>query len=143
MLQILKLAAKRERRRAVPFHHVCMYSALADAEFFCGRTDGGTVFNNIGGELTGALLNVSFQTATLPARFLHWKIYMRKECGALPGFFFCFGFTFCGGWCFFLGSLCVSLPGPAFFGGWCLFLVTLCYLFSGPASGGVLSSDGK
>ena len=64
MLQILKLAAKRERRRAVPFHHVCMYSALADAEFFCGRTDGGTVFNNIGGELAGALLNVSLQEPT-------------------------------------------------------------------------------
>ena len=41
-----------------------MYSALADAEFLCGLPHRGPVLDDVGGQLTGALLDVSLQDPT-------------------------------------------------------------------------------
>ena len=41
-----------------------MYCALADTEFLCRFAHGGAVFDDVGGQLAGALLDVTFQDPT-------------------------------------------------------------------------------
>ena len=44
--------------------NILMYRALADSEFLCGFAHGGAFFDDVGGQFTGALFNVSFQDPT-------------------------------------------------------------------------------
>ena len=53
-----------------------MYGAFANPEPMGGISHSGTVFNNIGGQLAGALLNISLQGPTLPIPIC--SIYMRR-----------------------------------------------------------------
>ena len=55
-----------------------MYGGFADAELPGSAAHRGPVLYDVKRQLTGALLDVPLQTATLPACF--WGIYMRPLC---------------------------------------------------------------
>ena len=65
--------------RTVLFYYIHMYGTLADPKPAGGLPNGGPVFNNIGGQLAGALLYVSLQDPTLPIPIC--SMYMRKRVG--------------------------------------------------------------
>ena len=46
------------------FLDILMYRGLTDTEFLCRVSHGGAVFDNVGGQFTGALLDISFQDPT-------------------------------------------------------------------------------
>ena len=69
---------------AVLFYHIHMYGTFADPKPAGSFSYGGTVLNDIRGQLAGPFLNVSLQDPTLPIPL--WSMYMRQgadTCGIL------------------------------------------------------------
>lgn len=67
-------------RYNVLFCHIYMYRTLTDCEAARGLAHGGAVFDNIGGQLTGPLLDISLQDPTLSlSRYATYICEPRRE----------------------------------------------------------------